>query len=130
MPTVGGAGSPSTHVQEMPVLSPGGFSSEKDKLLVHTILGPGRPLHPGQRGSGRPAPRPVSEGKAINAHPSGQHKQRHLCRAYLSQSLPYIACADGPTVKVTVSVGVGRAFLLQWLPGGPQRVRSLFSSLV
>lgn len=39
MPTVGGAGSPSTHVQEMPVLSPEGFSSQKDKLLVHTILG-------------------------------------------------------------------------------------------
>lgn len=43
MPTVGGAGSPSTHVQEMPVLSPGGFSSEKDKLLVHTILGEDHP---------------------------------------------------------------------------------------
>lgn len=43
MPTVGGAGSPSTHVQEMPFLSQGGFSPEKDKLLVHTVLGQDHP---------------------------------------------------------------------------------------
>lgn len=43
MPTVGGAGSPSSCAQEMAFLTPGGFSSEKDKLLVNTILGQNQP---------------------------------------------------------------------------------------
>lgn len=43
MATVGGAGSLSTHAQEMAFLAPGGFSSVKYKLLVLTIPGQNHP---------------------------------------------------------------------------------------
>lgn len=131
MPSVGGAVSPSTHVQEMPFLSQGDFSPEKDKLLVHTILGQDHLsiLARGDLGGQHPGLYlriklllliPVdSTSKTISAEP-----------IFLSLFLLYIARADGPMGKIMVSVSVGSALLLLWLSGSPQRVRSLFSSLV
>lgn len=119
-----GAGSPSTHAQEMAFFTPGGFSSEKDKQLVNNHPGSGPSLHPGPGGSGYSAPRPVSEDQAIIAHPGGQHKQNHLCKSPSSSgSSLYRADADGSTAKMTLSLGVGGTPLFPWLPGEPQRVR-------
>lgn len=129
MPTVGGAGSPSTHVQEIPFLSPGGFSSEKDKPLVHTILGQDHPSILVRGDLGAQHPGLYLRGKLLMLVPVGNTSQG-ISAEPIFLSLPYKACAYGPTVKVTVSVGVGSVLLLRWLPVGPQRIRSLFSSLV
>lgn len=123
MPAVGGAGSLSTHAQEMAFFTPGGFRSGKDKQLVNNHPGSGPSLHPGPRGSGHSAPRPVSEDQAIAAHPGGWHKQNHLCKSLSSSgSSLYRADAAGPPAKTTVSMGVGGTPLFPWLPGEPQRV--------
>lgn len=131
MPSVGGAVSPSTHVQEMPFLSQGGFSPEKDKLLVHTILGQDHFSILARRDLGGQHPGLYLRIKLLSLIPvNSTSKTISAEPIFLSLFLLYIACADGPTGKIMVSVGVGSALLLLWLPGSPQRVRSLFSSLV
>lgn len=96
------------------------LSPEKNKLLVSTILDQDHPsiLARGDLGIQHPVLnlriKPLlltlvgSTSKTISAEP-----------LFLSPFL-YVAGADGATAKMTVSVGVGDAPLLPWLPGAPR----------
>lgn len=81
--------------------------------------GSGPPLHPGQRGSGHPAPSPESEDKATAAHPGGQRKQHHLCRASLLSPLLICGWCRWSCCKNDGQRGSGRCSSAPVAPGGP-----------
>ena len=102
-----GAGSPSTYAQEMPFLTPGSFSPEMD----NTILVQDHPSILIRKDLGVQHPDYISEGKSTVVHPGGSTSKTTSAESiFLSLFLIY-SCAAGPTAKMTVSMGVGGAFL-------------------
>lgn len=89
MPAVGGAGSLSTYAQEMAFFTPGGFSSEKDKQLVNTILGQGHSSILASRDLGTQHPGLYLKIKLLLLTLVGSTSKIISVIAYLPQFLPY-----------------------------------------
>lgn len=114
-----GAGSPSTYAQKIPFLTPGSFSPEND----NTILAQDHPSILARGDLGVQHPDVYLRVKLLSLTLMGSTSKTTSAELIFLSLFVIYSCADGPTAKMTVTVGVGGTRLFPWFSGGPQRAR-------